>query len=232
MRALVAMRILVTRQGDGTYVSSLEPHLLLDGLTFASDVSQGPAAVQLLQVRRLLEPQATSLAAAKVTDEDLAVLREILDQCAEAETAEQFIELDMAFHRHIVGLVGNPVLATLLEIVSTRTQRVRLIRGIDTAAAFSSAHREHEAILAALTTGTRRWPQPPRWPMSRPWSSGRPAAGSPAAPRLSGWPAGRARRPDGSVARHDRAGAPEAYFWPDSCPIFARPAGSTPHEPS
>lgn len=152
VQALVAMRILVTRQGDGTYVSSLEPHLLLDGLTFASDVSQGPAAVQLLQVRRLLEPQATSLAAAKVTDEDLAVLREILDQCAEAETAEQFIELDMAFHRHIVGLVGNPVLATLLEIVSTRTQRVRLIRGIDTAAAFSSAHREHEAILAALTT--------------------------------------------------------------------------------
>ncbi|MER7847861.1 FadR/GntR family transcriptional regulator [Kitasatospora sp. NPDC096077] len=149
VRALVAMRILVTRQGDGTYVSSLEPHLLLDGLTFAADVSHGTSAAQLLQVRRLLEPQATALAAARITDEDLAVLRGVLDRCADAATAEEFIEHDMAFHRHIVAVVGNPVLSTLLEIVSTRTQRVRLIRGIDTAA-FVSSHREHEAILAAL----------------------------------------------------------------------------------
>ncbi|WP_377272928.1 FadR/GntR family transcriptional regulator [Peterkaempfera sp. SMS 1(5)a] len=150
VRALVAMRILITRQGDGTYVSSLEPHLLLDGLTFASDVAQGPAAAQLLQVRRLLEPQAVALAASRVTEDDVAALTVILDRSAHATTAEEFVELDVAFHRHIIELVGNPVLSLLLEVVSTRTQRVRVLRGIDTAAALVSAHREHQAILAAL----------------------------------------------------------------------------------
>lgn len=73
------MRILITRQGDGTYVSSLEPHLLLESLSFAADVSQGRTALQLVQVRRLLEPQATGLAASLLTQEDLQELREILD---------------------------------------------------------------------------------------------------------------------------------------------------------
>ncbi|MGI5423808.1 FadR/GntR family transcriptional regulator [Streptomyces sp. CA-179760] len=44
VRALTAMRIPVSRQGDGTYVSSLEPQLLLEALSIAADVSQGRAA--------------------------------------------------------------------------------------------------------------------------------------------------------------------------------------------
>lgn len=108
VRALTAMRILITRQGDGTYVSSLEPHLLLESLSFAADVSQGHTALQLVQVRRLLEPQATGLAAALLKQKDLRELRNILDRSRTVTTVEEFVAHDIAFHLRIVEAVGNP----------------------------------------------------------------------------------------------------------------------------
>ncbi|MBP0451598.1 FadR family transcriptional regulator [Kitasatospora sp. RG8] len=150
VRALTAMRILIPRQGDGTYVSGLEPHLLLESLAFAADVSQGHTAGQLLQIRRLLEPQATALAADLLTDENLGTLRAVLDRSAAAADIEEFVELDIAFHRTIADAVGNPVLSTLLGILSTHTQRLRIVRGIRHAPAREQAHREHEAIWRAL----------------------------------------------------------------------------------
>ncbi|MEU8921489.1 FadR/GntR family transcriptional regulator [Kitasatospora sp. NPDC048545] len=149
VRALTAMRILVPRQGDGTYVSGLEPHLLLEAMAFAADVSHGRTARQLLQVRRLLEPQATALAAGLLTDEHLRTLRAALDRSAAAAGIEEFIELDIDFHRTIADAVGNPVLSTLLGILSTHTQRLRIVRGTHTTAR-EQAHREHEAIWLAL----------------------------------------------------------------------------------
>ncbi|MFF9035899.1 FadR/GntR family transcriptional regulator [Streptomyces sp. NPDC014892] len=150
VRALTAMRILVTRQGDGTYVSSLEPHLLLESLSFASDVSQGQTALQLLQVRRLLEPQATGAAAALLTADDLDELGLILQRSRSAATVEEFVGHDIAFHLRIVEAVGNPVLSMLLRVLSTRTQRARIVRGSRTERAVEHAHREHEEILRAL----------------------------------------------------------------------------------
>lgn len=129
VRALTAMRILVPRQGDGTYVSGLEPHLLLEAMAFAADVSHGRTAHQLLQVRRLLEPQVTALAAGRLTDDQLRALRSILDRSAADIGIEAFVELDIEFHRTIADAVGNPVLSTLLGILSTHTQRLRIVRG-------------------------------------------------------------------------------------------------------
>ena len=150
VRALTAMRILVARQGDGTYVSSLEPHLLLETLSFAADVSQGRTALQLLQVRRFLESQATGLAAAVLQPQDLKELRDILDRCRSAATVDEFVAHDIAFHLRIVEAVANPVLSMLLQVLSTRTQRVRIVRGSRTRDALDSAHRDHEEILRAL----------------------------------------------------------------------------------
>ena len=150
VRALTAMKILIVKQGDGTYVSSLEPQLLMETLSFASDVSQGQTALQLLQVRRLLEPQATALAANRITDKTVARLRGILERSELTEDIEEFIRLDMQFHSRIVALAGNPVLSVLLEVMSTHTQRVRILRGNRVGRAIETVHAEHRAILDAL----------------------------------------------------------------------------------
>ncbi|MFF1723691.1 FadR/GntR family transcriptional regulator [Streptomyces sviceus] len=150
VRALTAMRILMVRQGDGTYVSSLEPHILLETLSFASDVSQGQTALQLIQVRRLLEPQATGLAAALLTPKDLRELDGILTRSKSAATVEEFVAHDIAFHTRIIEAVGNPVLSMLLRVLSTSTQRARIVRGSQMRRAVDNAHRDHQQILDAL----------------------------------------------------------------------------------
>src|SRR5690349_1435798 len=108
VRALSLIRILETRQGDGTYVTSLEPDLLLESVGFVADLHQdlGP----ILEVRRILEAAATTLAAQHVTDAELLTLAALVDEAEACETVEALVENDLAFHRTIAGASRNVVL--------------------------------------------------------------------------------------------------------------------------
>ncbi|MEV6406590.1 FCD domain-containing protein [Streptomyces bobili] len=70
-------------------------------------------------------------------------------QSASGISSEEFIDLDIEFHRTTSDAVGNPVLSTLLSTVSTHTQRLRIVRGTH-APTREQAHREQEAICRAL----------------------------------------------------------------------------------
>ena len=64
VRALVTARVLDVRRGDGTFVTSLRPELLLAGIGAAADLLQEGFTLELVQVRRILEPAATAMATA------------------------------------------------------------------------------------------------------------------------------------------------------------------------
>ncbi|WP_327364679.1 FadR/GntR family transcriptional regulator [Streptomyces sp. NBC_01296] len=85
-----------------------------------------------------------------LTPQDLQELRDILDRSQAATTVEEFVAHDIAFHLRIVEAVDNPMLSMLLRVLSTRTPRVRIVRGSRTRDALDSAHRDHEQILGAL----------------------------------------------------------------------------------
>ena len=72
MRALSLARVLEVRQGDGTYVSSLEPGELLEPTLSATHLLQGRTVLELFEVRRMLEPEAAAMAALRA---DAEVLR-------------------------------------------------------------------------------------------------------------------------------------------------------------
>ena len=57
VRALSLARVLEVRQGDGTYVSSLEPGELLEPTLSATHLLRGRTVLELFEVRRLLEPR-------------------------------------------------------------------------------------------------------------------------------------------------------------------------------
>src|SRR3954464_13572553 len=69
VRALSLARVLEVRQGDGTYVSSLEPGELLEPTSFATHLLRGRTVLELFEVRRMLEPEAAALAALRADDE-------------------------------------------------------------------------------------------------------------------------------------------------------------------
>ncbi len=150
VRALTLIGVLEPRQGDGTYVTSLEPELLLAGTTFVSDLLTGATLLELYQVRRILEPAATALAATRLTDDDLEALAETLARMDTAETTQAFIDVDVEFHRIIVQASGNATLASLIQNLSGGTLRARVWRAIRERGAVESTRQLHHDIYAAL----------------------------------------------------------------------------------
>jgi DNA-binding FadR family transcriptional regulator len=155
VRALTTLKVLQTRQGDGTYVTSLRPDLLLDGMGFVADLHGEAGERQFLHVRRLLEPEATALAVERLTDEDLAELRSLLRQAnvmvqSPAIDHESLLANDRAFHNLITTRCGNPVLAALVENMSGHTVRARLWRGRVDAGGGSRTVAEHQMIYEAI----------------------------------------------------------------------------------
>jgi GntR family transcriptional regulator, transcriptional repressor for pyruvate dehydrogenase complex len=163
VRALTLVRILDARQGDGTYVTALEPEMLSEALSFLVDFHQDRTVLDLLEVRRLLEPAATEIAAQRITDEQLGQLARLLDEMAACETVEAFVDNDVAFHRTIAASAGNPVLVSLLESLSGRTTRARVWRGLTQSDAVDRTRAEHTAIYDAL-----RWHRPD---VARAWAT-------------------------------------------------------------
>ncbi|MDX6314700.1 MAG: GntR family transcriptional regulator, transcriptional repressor for pyruvate dehydrogenase complex [Streptomyces sp.] len=161
VRALSLIRILDVRQGDGTYVTSLDPQLLLEALSFVVDFHRDDTVLEFLAVRRILEPAATALAAARIPGADLDVLDAQLDALGEQPSVEELVAADLEFHRGIVHASGNSVLCSLLDGLSGPTTRARIWRGITQEDAVSRTLHEHRAILAAMrdrdTEAARSW---------------------------------------------------------------------------
>ncbi|MEP6480147.1 MAG: GntR family transcriptional regulator, partial [Rhodoglobus sp.] len=84
VKALALIRILDVRQGDGTYVTSLEPHLLLEAMSFVVDLHQDRSVLEMFEVRRVLEPYAAALAASSITEGQVARLRALLTEVDES----------------------------------------------------------------------------------------------------------------------------------------------------
>src|ERR1043166_7287643 len=89
-RALALVGVLESRVGDGTYVTTLEPDLLLTGVGFVSDLVSADSLIEIHQVRRLLEPEATRLATPRLTDEDFERLAECLRQMEAADSVQAY----------------------------------------------------------------------------------------------------------------------------------------------
>src|SRR5258707_13592443 len=75
VRALSVARVLEVRQGDGTYVSSLEPAELLAPTLSATDLLRGQTVLELFEVRRMLEPEAAAGAAQRANADGLGARR-------------------------------------------------------------------------------------------------------------------------------------------------------------
>lgn len=113
VQSLVHAGLLERRQGSGTYV--------LAASELAGAVSRRVAGAHqhhVLEVRRALEVGAARLAAERRTDEDIALMRDLLARRNAAAARNDLAEVaakDVALHRAIGQAAHNPVLNDLYE---------------------------------------------------------------------------------------------------------------------
>ena len=156
VRALCIMGVLETRQGDGTYVTALDPSALLAPMTFLVDLHSPANTGHLQTVRRILESAAAATAALRITPSDLDLAQKTLDAIETYVTGatpidyDAVMEADIEFHRIIARCSGNPALEALINALGNRTIRSRTWHAISDSGAVPSAQRDHRGILEAL----------------------------------------------------------------------------------
>ena len=153
VKALSLIHVLDVRQGDGTYATSLAPSLLLEALSFIVDFHRDDSVLEFLEVRRILEPAATALAAVRMSSESKRGLGEILDAVTVDSPVDDFIATDLEFHRRIAVGAGNSVLASLADNMSLPTARARVWRAMTEPRALERTLSEHRAIYQAILSG-------------------------------------------------------------------------------
>lgn len=160
LRALGIMRVVDIRQGDGTYITSLEPKQLISHLDFVLG-NDDVTLRKLFEARRVVEVGNVRFAAERITDASIARLGDLLGSLeAAVEDPDGFSEADIAFHDTVCDAADNFLLSQFMTIVDTlgkvsrqRTGRGRAVRETTLAdhRAIFTALREHDPDAAERT---------------------------------------------------------------------------------
>jgi GntR family transcriptional repressor for pyruvate dehydrogenase complex len=150
VRALAVLNVVEAKQGDGTYVTSLTPKVLLESIGFGIELVSDPSLLEIFQVRRFLETAATAAAAISIRGDELASLRDCMERMDQAESVEELVHADEEFHHIVAAATRNSVLVVLMDNLSSRTVRARLWRGVIEQRAVERTKQWHHAILEGL----------------------------------------------------------------------------------
>ncbi len=155
MRSLAFMNIIEIRQGDGTYVSSLEPELLVEPLDFILAVG-GVTNQHLLQARFIVEPQCAFIAAQKISQTQIELLRSIAEETLHTQDdLAQHADLDIRLHAIIAQATENPLVLRFLASIAQldKAARINGLRNLPDdlrRERTQCAYRDHLAIIANL----------------------------------------------------------------------------------
>jgi GntR family transcriptional repressor for pyruvate dehydrogenase complex len=128
LRRLSARGLIDIKKGSGIYVTELKIedainslHLFYD-LRFNSDL-----ILQIIEVRRLFEPEIARLAAGNRTDSDVKTLQKNLTDLERCNPDNTQLEVDLInrFHMNIAKSTHNPIVLISLEPVYSLLPRMR-----------------------------------------------------------------------------------------------------------
>ena len=118
LRALAAMGVVQSRHGSGTFIPAGPPSLGTEALSFLAAL-HGFTREEMYEARRILEVGAAGLAAERATSDQIATLaEEVAGMFASMDDPQVFLVHDINFHRGVAAASGNPIVASLVEMVS------------------------------------------------------------------------------------------------------------------
>ena len=118
-KLLVSKGILEVRQGSGTYVVNTIPKDR-DPLGLHDTEDKMALALDLADVRIILEPSIAEMATLHATKDDIQKLKSICQAIEEKiEKDESYIEDDIAFHTCVAECSKNMVMKQLIPIIDT-----------------------------------------------------------------------------------------------------------------
>ena len=119
VKSLVTKGVLEVKRGSGTYVRSTEM-VAEDPLGLAQFEDKYRLAMELFEVRILLEPEVAAVASRNATEEEKQHIKELCDETERIYLeGKNHIPKDMEFHEAIAKCSGNRVFEVLVPIIYT-----------------------------------------------------------------------------------------------------------------
>ena len=153
---LVIMGFLEQRQGQGTFVCSVEDAVKIPLGTVME--AQEASLVDVLEMRMGIECNAAAMAAKRATTADLeAMAAAIKDMAADTKTGGLGTGGDLAFHMAIAAATKNPIQIYIMKNVVDFLHigiRENLLHLYEDPANVSTILKQHEAIYQAIRSGS------------------------------------------------------------------------------
>lgn len=144
---LQAWGIVTVRHGRGATVNSIDEWNTLD--TGVLLLLYGDEALsQLMETRQIIEPDMSALAAERITEGELELLR-VHKDLPESDSMEEHVERDINFHLQIAKATHNPVLLMVLTSTSELLREGRR-RIFNVPGELAKARYWHQEIFTAI----------------------------------------------------------------------------------
>ena len=147
VKGLISRGILEVRRGDGTYVISTV-YMENDVLGFGQIKDRYQLALDLFDVRLMIEPEIVTWACRRATKEQLVKLRELCDEVEYLyKQGHNHIYKDIEFHSYLAKLSGNMVVERLIPVINTS---VVIFANITYRSLMQETVETHRAVVNAI----------------------------------------------------------------------------------
>jgi GntR family transcriptional regulator, transcriptional repressor for pyruvate dehydrogenase complex len=155
IRTLESMKLLRSRQGDGTYVLASNEESLIQPLA-AALFHEKDDIRDIFYIRKIIEPHVAELAAENATPQEIEEMARILRRQEECiEHGENIIETDSDFHNLLVKATTNRVMERLIVVLidHLKQSREKYLDDDENDVRARRSLEGHQRVLAAIQKG-------------------------------------------------------------------------------
>lgn len=118
LKALQMLGLIESKHGGGNFIKDRFEDSLLEPLSIVF-LLLGSKSEEVLELRKVIEPETAALAAKNITHEQLIELKEIMEELNRNSDIEICASLDKKFHYKIAQASGNNLISTMMFSISS-----------------------------------------------------------------------------------------------------------------
>jgi len=129
VKALHEKGLVEAYSGRGTFITNGTSQAVTQSINLMMKFDQAEGSENLAQVRQILEPEIAALAATRIQEPQLALMREAFSVMNSAlKDPDAYIEADLDFHLALAEAAENPLILSLLDSIVglLREQRIKI----------------------------------------------------------------------------------------------------------
>lgn len=147
IQQLIAVGILESHQGKGTYVRAIPAKSIQGKLNTL--YQENKDMEDILEFRQIIETESCKLAARNITDDILRKMEENVQVMKhDLHKTDEFVKNDLGFHKSIALATGNKIIIQSVDLISKGTEKLQ--RQFNTEYLVKEAIFYHTKILECL----------------------------------------------------------------------------------